>query len=217
MRTVRTKVYKFDELTPKAQNKAIEKLNSINVDYEWWDFLYDDFSRICEIFGIEVDLKKTYFSGFSHQGQGSAFTGSIDIVSSCKAIKSQAWKTNYPKETFSFYTVTPAIERVCKLIASGSIDYSAKVIPANRETSIKTEIDIEISYYGKCDKYTRIESAIEETRELIEDLATTLNGWFFDLLRNEYDYLTSEAAIIETLKANEYEFLKDGSLYHNNN
>ena len=37
MRTIRTKVYKFDELTPLAQNKAIELLNDLNVHANWFD------------------------------------------------------------------------------------------------------------------------------------------------------------------------------------
>lgn len=44
MRTIikETTVYTFDELTPNAQEKAIENLWDINVGYEWWDSVYDD-------------------------------------------------------------------------------------------------------------------------------------------------------------------------------
>ena len=42
MRTITTKttVYKFDELSPKGQEKAIELLYDINVDHDWWDGIY---------------------------------------------------------------------------------------------------------------------------------------------------------------------------------
>lgn len=46
MRTVRTKVYKFDELQPEAKNKAISQFSDINVDYEWWQFVYEDAANI---------------------------------------------------------------------------------------------------------------------------------------------------------------------------
>ena len=42
MKTIETIVYQFDELTPEAQQKAIERLCSINVDFEWWDSTYED-------------------------------------------------------------------------------------------------------------------------------------------------------------------------------
>ena len=32
------------------------------------------------------------------------------------------------------------------------------------------------------------------------------------MLRNEYEYLTSEEAVIESIRANEYEFTEDGKL-----
>lgn len=35
---------------------------------------------------------------------------------------------------------------------------------------------------------------------------------YFHILRDEYDYLTSEKAIIESIKSNEYEFDESGSL-----
>lgn len=50
MRTVRTKVYKFYELTPEAQNKAVERLYDINIDYRWWDYIFED----AETVGIKI-------------------------------------------------------------------------------------------------------------------------------------------------------------------
>ncbi len=44
MRIVRTetKVYPFDELSEDAQERAVENLAEINVDYEWWDSTFED-------------------------------------------------------------------------------------------------------------------------------------------------------------------------------
>ena len=36
---------------------------------------------------------------------------------------------------------------------------------------------------------------------------------YFNLLRREFEYLTSEAAIIEAIEANDYEFYLDGSIF----
>jgi hypothetical protein len=48
----------------------------------------------------------------------------------------------------------------------------------------------------------RMESEFEES--LIEDYSI--------LLQKEYDYQTSEEAIIETIEANDYEFTEEGEL-----
>lgn len=41
-----TKTYKFNELPEDIQNKVIEKYYDINVDYEWWESVYDDAANI---------------------------------------------------------------------------------------------------------------------------------------------------------------------------
>jgi hypothetical protein len=51
MRVIETKVYKFDELSDEAKEKAIEKLSDINVDYEWWNGVYMDAENI----GLKID------------------------------------------------------------------------------------------------------------------------------------------------------------------
>ena len=57
-------------------------------------------------------------------------------------------------------------------------------------------------------KYTR-----EQAREEIDDefLKSILEDYWI-ILRKEYEYLSSEEAIIETIEANEYEFTEDGEI-----
>lgn len=42
MRTIETKIYTFDELSEDAKEKAIEELYDINVNYDWWEYTYED-------------------------------------------------------------------------------------------------------------------------------------------------------------------------------
>jgi len=58
-----------------------------------------------------------------------------------------------------------------------------------------------------------IEQADEDLQEFLQDVAETLNSWLYKKLEAEYDYQTSEAAIIETIEANEYEFKADGTRF----
>ena len=39
-------LYKFDELSEESQQKALEMLWNINVDYNWWEFIYEDADNI---------------------------------------------------------------------------------------------------------------------------------------------------------------------------
>lgn len=50
-RTIRTKVYKFNELPEKIQQKVLDKFANINVDHEWWDMIYMDANEI----GLKIE------------------------------------------------------------------------------------------------------------------------------------------------------------------
>lgn len=58
MRIKRTEqtVYRFNELSEKAQDKAIEKLYDLNVGYEWWNNTYEDAERVgLKIKGFDLE------------------------------------------------------------------------------------------------------------------------------------------------------------------
>ena len=65
MKTIEINLYQFKELSKEAQQKAIEKNNDINVDYEWWNCTYDDALNIgleimsFDIYQKEIEVKLT--------------------------------------------------------------------------------------------------------------------------------------------------------------
>jgi hypothetical protein len=75
MRTVRTKVYKFNELTVEAQNKAIQSFSDINVNYDWWEDIYDDAKEI----GLEINEFDLY-QGTIHGKLINSLTDSCELV-----------------------------------------------------------------------------------------------------------------------------------------
>jgi hypothetical protein len=65
MRTVKIKVFRFEELSEESQEKALSGLADINVDYDWWDIdglldlTKDEMSEV----GIEPgEIKDVLFS-----------------------------------------------------------------------------------------------------------------------------------------------------------
>jgi hypothetical protein len=211
MRTIRTKVYKFDELKPDAQNKVVELLRDINTDYQWWDETYEDFFRITKYFGIDVDLKNTWFTLQYSQSDGSSYAAKVDAVRLIQCIKSMSWKEYAPKENFSFPVVSRNVDRIIKLIQLTIIDIQIIVSPVNRETNIR--IDLEENY-SNSRRLENIETAIGELEQIVTTTCKELNRFLYQNLRNEYEYLSGRDTIIETIKANEYEFYQDGTIYH---
>lgn len=193
MRTVRTKIYKFKELSPEAKKKVIENSYDINTRYEWWDF--EDAKTIGNIFGIDID--EIYFSGFSSQGDGACFVGSYGYAADCESkIKEYA-----PKDK--------TLHRIGKELADiqKEHNFSLTATVTHRDRHYHAySTDIEVLKDGD---YT----GGEVERQLSEILRDFMN-WIYKTLEAENDYLTSEEAIIETIEANDYEFTKDGKIYH---
>lgn len=54
IKVTETKVYTWNELTDEQKEKVLEKQRYINVDYEWWDGIYED--------AAEVGIKITSFN-----------------------------------------------------------------------------------------------------------------------------------------------------------
>jgi hypothetical protein len=179
MRTIRTKVYQFSELSEPAKDKAVEKLYDINTDYEWWDLTEDEETGKL----IQQGFKdaKIMFSGFSSQGDGACFT--------CSSIDFDIFLNGKYK----------------------GLDISANITHSWRHyfaTSTTVNLYDESSLADLSeDKYDTIQKDIENERE-------RLGNEIYRTLEKEHEYLTSEPAIIESIESNEYEFTKDGELFH---
>jgi len=60
MKQVTINLYKFDELSDEAKEKAIQGLYDINIDHDWWEWAYEDAKNI--------GLKITSFNDHSCEG-----------------------------------------------------------------------------------------------------------------------------------------------------
>ena len=97
--------------------------------------------------------------------------------------------------------------RTCYLVLEESPECVAKLILTN---------------HGKhCDTYKVAKSFLKEIEGLeddekytaaVEDFTEDLSRRYLKMLSDEYDYLTSEETIIETIHANEYEFDEYGDI-----
>lgn len=96
MRTIRTKVYKFNELNETAQEKAIEKLYDINVYYEWWESIYEDAENIgLKITGFGIERGSYCDGDFIFDAENVAKTIISEHGTECETFKTAS---NFLKE-----------------------------------------------------------------------------------------------------------------------
>ena len=53
MKTKQIKVYSFKELKPEIQEQVLNQFREHNLDYEWWEYLYDEFEEELKEIGID--------------------------------------------------------------------------------------------------------------------------------------------------------------------
>lgn len=182
MRIIETKVYKFDELTEEAKQKAIENLYDINVDYEWWDLTYDDAANIgLKITGFDLD-RASYV-------EGEFMDTALETA--------QAIIKEHGEQCETFKTAQDYMIEYNRLLA----EQCQEVADDLYHRQIEPEIVFDLEY----DDYIN-------TGDIDAEFLKSLCEDYRIILQKEYEYLTSEAAIIETIQANEYEFTEDGEL-----
>lgn len=188
MRTKCYTVYKFSELTPEAQKKAIEGLRDINTDYNWWDMTIDQAKDDLVAKGFEdADIS---FSGFWSQGDGASFTARVNLET-------------YLKDR-------PKYRRLIPLAQQGYIAY--KVIRISHHYSHENTCRVEDFCTDIQARHTFLSALLAELLSDLELERLNLSRGIYRDLREEYRYRISDEAIKETIDANNYEFTETGKL-----
>lgn len=170
MKTVKINLYKFEELSEEAKQKALEKLYDLNVDHNWWEFTYEDANNI----GLKITEFDLYRKEIRGEFNYSANEVAQDIL-------------NNHGDTCETYHIAQ--------------DFLNKWNPVFADYMDETSENFE-----SCDLEDKM---FDLEKNFLEEL---LNE-YLSILQREYDYLTSEEAIIESIEANDYEFTEDGELY----
>ena len=197
MKTISIQLFSFNELSVEAQKKAIEKHYDINVHHGWWEFLYDDFKEQATNEGFDID--RIYFSGFWSQGDGAMFEYSglddkllhdfvdtLDLSPMRKQwILNNIYVSGSGKQRGHYYHNKSCDHSIYWEINNGDLHWTTNF-------------------------YQWLESFCDDFEEFVINRYDDLCHSLYTSLENEYNYLTSEEAIKETIILNEYEFTSEG-------
>jgi len=186
----------------------LDQHRDINLDHDWWDFVYNDFGCICTMLGIHLDNNETSFSGFCSQGDGASWTGQYNTM------QITPWGT--PNK--ATYDLAPALIReyapedktlhaiADELCMLSRVYYPSYVTVRRHNSRYAHEMTMCIGDIEPCD--AAAEYADEVTDALEEALLVQFRAlavWLYNTLEREHDYLTTDEAVADTLKANEIE------------
>lgn len=222
MRIRETKVYQYEELSDKAKEKARDWFRQDYPDYDWWDSTYDDIAERASELGIDLNQKpvrlmngttrydpEIYFSGFYHQGSGSSFAGTWDP----RNMNLAKLEAECPTET-ELHAIGDTLAALAKedpglyatISTRGDTDISVEVTDGEE---MNQKLD-ELEY--KSPEYNALSKACEQRTDALTETLRDFNHWIFKRLEAEYEYLTSDVQIEESIIANEYEFTEEGRI-----
>ena len=205
-------VYTIDELSDAAKEAARAWYRESCLDYEWYDFVYEDFETICGILGITLattpvrlygggtrDKPQIFWSGFSFQGDGASFAGYYSHAKGAgRAIRAHA-----PQDT-ELHRIADELQALQR---KNFWQLNAAVRQRGRYCHEHT-MTIEVERHSPTWQ-PPTDDAEDAVTEAMRDLAR----WLYRQLRAEYEHLTSDEAIDETLAANEWSFTAAGEYF----
>lgn len=198
-------VYQFDELSDKAKEKAREWYRDGQLDYDWWEFVYELADTAAKHLGIDIDRKDKhtpaiYFSGFWSQGDGACFEGSYRYK--------KGWRSALLHEFGPGDTLNELL----------SIGQSLQAAQARQFYKLEATCWCHGSYqHSGCMSVdvTHADSLYRDVGDAEDELRDALRAfadWVYDCLESEHDWLTDDEQVDESIRANGYEFLENGSL-----
>jgi hypothetical protein len=197
-------------MTQKYSEGFIDKHRDINVDYDWWDAVYDGFHEICKILGIELDAREPCFSGFWSQGDGASWAGTYRAQGLGYAgLAPLSTYDQAPAKMREYAPKDEELHRIAdELCLLGRI-YGPVYAKVRRSSghyvhAMTMQID-SWEFYDDDGSYDIPNEIAEHVDSTLLELFRDLAHWLYNRLECEYDHLTSDEAVIEALEANEIE------------
>lgn len=175
----------------------IERYRDINVDHQWWDYVYSYFTEDMKAIGI--DVRRMYFSGFWSQGGGACFNGKLDNT---LVYLDHHHQDQYPmirkllEHSGEVYVECEQSGRYYHEMCTSiwvSADTLAGMLPQPTEFHEQIAEQWQDLLNKEVDDFE--EDVTEQWRTYMRDL--------YRELEEEYDRLTSDEAVWEAIEANE--------------
>jgi len=181
---------KIQDLDGVAYDRALAWLAEVAVEYEWWDFIYDDIKNAGDLMGIDVE---EIFFTLNPVGVGLGGTyyykkGGVKAVT-----------LEFPRD----HTLLRIAHDLQDIQKRNFYQLMTSFRSSSRGTST------EVWEVERDDEYA---APTADAEDAVEDALQEFVGWAGTQLDEGYDYLTSEEMLLENADANRYEFDEDGYL-----
>lgn len=209
---IETTVYSLAELDDRAKERSRDWYRQVSADDDWYEFVFEDFERVCEILGIDLATRTVrlfgggtrqkpciWFSGFSSQGDGASFEGAYQYSKgAAREIRSYA-----PKDE----RLAVIADQLQKIQRKNLYALEVRITHCGRYYH---EYTMGISVERVSDTY---QPPTPDAEEIIIEALRDLARWLYRQLEREYEYHTSDEVVDANIEANGYTFTEVGQRF----
>jgi len=181
-------LYAFDNLAASVRTQVLDRERDVNVGDEWWSAATVE-SWQATLEGQGYRSTKILFSGFGSQGDGACFEATLDLA---------LWLRTH-RHAGKYCGLGRTVDEVTITIRQAGHYYHER------------SMEVAGSYDGGDD---RVAQELDEVERLIDADATAISRHIYRDLQDRYLALTDDAAVAETLRANDVLFHQDGCRAH---
>jgi hypothetical protein len=206
---IETTVYRLNELDETARARARDWYREHALDPDWYECVFEDFERICEILGVRLRTDavplmgggtrrkpRIYFQGFWSQGDGACFEASYRYAKgACARVRAHA------PEDEELHRIAGELQSIQRR------NFYQLVADVTRRDRYRHEYSMSITVHRDSGSWQDVTAVAEE---VVTDALRDLARWLHRQLEREYAYQTSDAVIDETIAANDYTFTQSG-------
>ena len=165
---------------------------------EWWEHVYDNFREDCAA-TYDLQVAEIQFSGFHSQGDGASFNGCMPLA---KYMFLKGLDVTYPALYVHATTLHLEIQavtsnRLCYIKSVDLEDWDVQSWPSGVFALLDAEVWDDLVTQNISDGNFE-----EETTNFLRGLADAL----YKTLGEEYEYLCSEEAFIDSAECNEIDY-----------
>lgn len=179
-------VYRLDELPVEIRSQVLDRERAINVsDEEWYTPVVDGWQG--RLAGLGYEDARIFFSGFWSQGDGACFEARMNL---------DLW--------LGRQKLGRTYQNAGRACRTGGVELHLK---HSGRYCHEYSVDLETSYDGSDDA---VAAELEAIEPVILEEVRGLSKEIYRELEREYEKQTSDEAVADTLRINEWEFLADG-------
>lgn len=186
MRIAEVKIYKYEELSAEAKEKALEEMREWSYDTFDTELLSEQFIEVAEKEGF-MDCEFMWELNY-RQGDGVSFVGKVDLK--------------------KYLSIDPILKRDFDWLLHKDVSFFVKRITSQYAHHNTVEVDYEIND----DVTEKQEDDINALKDTIEETKDDVCRKCKKIGYEEFEFRQSEKCLKEDMEANDIEFLEDGRM-----